>query len=283
VCITSGYLETVGAKMIAGRTFTADDRGDTEPVVIVNETFALAVFPGGNALDHRIVSSAGNIGPLGRNLLGPGPFRIVGVVADIHQVPLSQRDEPVIYHTLRQFPYRGMTLMARGTDEATVVAGMRAAVRTIDPTLPLSNVSTIDARLRTRAAAPRLLMSVLVAFAVLTGTLAAIGVYGLLACLVNDRRRELAIRLALGAKPASLARLVTVQGLALTGAGVAAGLAVAQLARGLLTAVLFQTQTTDTAAVAVSGMLLLAAAAVACLAPAVRAARVDPLEGLKNE
>ena len=113
--------------------------------------------------------------------------------------------------------------------------------------------------------------------------LAAIGVYGLLACLVNDRRRELAIRLALGAKPASLARLVTVQGLALTGAGVAAGLAVAQLARGLLTAVLFQTQTTDTAAVAVSGMLLLAAAAVACLAPAVRAARVDPLEGLKNE
>jgi putative ABC transport system permease protein len=283
VCITSGYLETVGARMISGRTFTADDRSDTEPVVIVNETFAHAVFPGENPLDHQIVSSAGNIGPLGRNLRGPGPFRIVGVVADIHQVPLSQHDEPVIYHTLRQFPYRGMTLMARGRDDATVAAGMRAALRMMDPSLPLSNVSTIDAQLRTRAAAPRLLMSVLVAFAVSTLTLAAIGVYGLVACLVNDRRRELAIRLALGAKPASLARLVTAQGLALTGAGVAAGLAIAQLARGLLTAVLFQTQTTDAAAVTVSGTLLLAAALIACLAPAVRAARVDPLEGLKSE
>jgi len=283
VCISSGYLETAGARMVAGRTFTADDRIDTEPVVIVNETFARTVFPGENALDHRVVSTARNIGPLGMNVLGRGPFRIVGVVADVHQAPLSQRDEPVIYHTLRQFPYRPMTLVARGADEATVANGMRTALRSMDPTLPLSSVSTIDARLRTRAAAPRLLMTVLVAFAVLTGTLAAIGVYGLLACVVNDRRRELAIRLALGARPASLARLVTAQGIGLAAMGIAVGLGAAQLARGLLTAVLFETRTTDTGAAAVSGMLLLAAAAVACLAPSIRAARVTPLEGLKGE
>jgi hypothetical protein len=283
VCISSGYLETAGAKMVAGRTFTADDRIDTEPVVIVNETFARTVFPGENALDHRVVSTARNIGPLGMNVLGRGPFRIVGVVADVHQAPLSQRDEPVIYHTLRQFPYRPMTLVARGADEATVANGMRTALRSMDPTLPLSNVSTIDARLRTRAAAPRLLMTVLVAFAALTGTLAAIGVYGLLACVVNDRRRELAIRLALGARPAALARLVTAQGIGLAAMGIAVGLGAAQLARGLLTAVLFETRTTDTGAAAVSGMLLLAAAAVACLAPSIRAARVTPLEGLKSE
>jgi ABC-type antimicrobial peptide transport system permease subunit len=217
------------------------------------------------------------------NVVGRGPFRIVGVVADIHQAPLSQRDEPVIYHTLRQFPYRPMTLVARGGDESAVVSGMRTALRTMDPTLPLSNVSTIDARLRTRAAAPRLLMTVLVAFAVLTGTLAAVGVYGLLACVVNDRRRELAIRLALGAKPGSLARLVTAQGMGLAAIGIAVGLGAAQLAQGLLGAVLFQTRTTDAGAAVTSGALLLSAAAIACLAPAIRAARVAPIDGLKSD
>ena len=108
----------------------------------------------------------------------------------------------------------------------------------------------MDDGFRTRTAAPRLLMYVLVAFAVLTGTLAAIGVYGLLACVVNDRRRELAIRLALGAQPGALARLVTAQGLTLAVTGIAVGLVVAQLARGLLQAVLFQTQATDIAAAA---------------------------------
>jgi len=283
VCISSGYLETVGATMIAGRTFTAEDRADTEPVVIVNETFARSVFPGQNALEHRLVSTAGPIGPLGMNVVGRGPFRIVGVVADVHQAPLAQRDEPVIYHTLRQFPYRPMTLVARGADESSVVSGLRTALRAMDPTLPLSNVSTIDERVRTRAAAPRLLMAVLMVFAGLTGTLAAVGVYGLLACVVNDRRRELAIRLALGAKPGSLARLVTAQGIGLAAIGIAIGLGAAQLAQGLLGAVLFRTRTTDVGAAAVSGALLLSAAAIACLAPAIRAARVAPIEGLKSE
>jgi ABC-type antimicrobial peptide transport system permease subunit len=141
----------------------------------------------------------------------------------------------------------------------------------------------MDARLLERAAAPRLLMFVLVAFALLTGTLAAIGVYGLLACLVNERRRELAIRLALGAQPGALARLVTAQGLALASAGVVLGLIVARLAGGLLRAVLFQIRPSDLTSMASASGLLLAAAAIACLAPARRAARVAPIEGLKVE
>jgi ABC-type antimicrobial peptide transport system permease subunit len=176
-----------------------------------------------------------------------------------------------------------MTLVARGTDVAAVTTAMRTALRAFDPTLPLSNVKTMDDRFLMQAAAPRLLMYVLIAFAGLTGTLAAVGVYGLLACVVNDRRRELAIRLALGAQPGALARLVTAQGLGLALTGIVVGLFVAQLSRGLLQAVLFQTQVTDVAAAATTGALLLTAAAVACLAPARRAARVAPVEGLRGD
>ena len=282
ICVSSGYFETLGASLIAGRLFTDDDRVDTEPVVVVNQSFAQRVLPGENAIGQRLLSNAVYIGPLGENLKRRGPFRIVGVVADVHQAPVGQPDEPVIYHTIRQFGYRPMQIVARGSDEAAVAAGMRAALRTLDPSLPLSAVRTFEGTVAERAAAPRLLMITLLGFAGLTAVLAAIGVYGLLACVVNDRRRELAIRLALGAQPSSLARLVTRQGLALAAGGVAAGIVVAQLAGGLLRAVLFQTRTTDLVAIAASGAVLMAAAAVACVAPARRAARVAPIDGLET-
>jgi len=126
-------------------------------------------------------------------------------------------------------------------------------------------------------------MFVLTTFAALTATLAMIGVYGLLACVVNERRRELAIRLALGAQPSALARLVTIQGLTLAVVGIAVGMAGAQLAGGLLKNVLFETRTTDTTAMIAAAGILLAAAALACFGPARRAARVPAIEGLKSE
>jgi ABC-type antimicrobial peptide transport system permease subunit len=140
----------------------------------------------------------------------------------------------------------------------------------------------MDERLIAATAAPRLLAAVLTTFAILTGLLAAIGVYGVLAWTVNEQRRELAIRLALGAQPGALARRITGQGLALAGGGVLLGLAGAQLAGGLLEDVLFQTRTTDLAAMAGAAALLLTAALVACLAPARRAARVAPAEGMRE-
>jgi ABC-type antimicrobial peptide transport system permease subunit len=126
-------------------------------------------------------------------------------------------------------------------------------------------------------------MFVLVTFAALTATLATIGVYGLLACVVNERRRDLAIRLALGAQPVALARLVTMQGLTLAITGIGIGLAGTRLAGGLLKDVLFETRTTDTAAMIAAGGILLVAAALACFAPARRAARVPAIEGLKGD
>jgi putative ABC transport system permease protein len=250
VTVSSGYFEAFRARLLTGRFFADSDSADTEPVILINETLARRAFPGENAIDKRIVSSAQQIGPLGRNLMSSQevprvPFRIVGVVADVHQAPIGQAAEPVIYHTQRQFPFRAMTVVARGPDTAMVVSGVRQAVRGLDAAVPLGNVRTMQERLVAATAAPRLLTAVLTTFAILTGLLAAIGVYGLLAWTVNDRRRELVIRLALGAQPASLARLVTAQGLSLAVIGVAVGLGGAQLAGGLLQAVLFQTRTTD--------------------------------------
>ena len=187
----------------------------------------------------------------------------------------------MIYHTQRQFPFRAMTIVGRGADTAAVVAGVRTAVRALDGSLALGTVRTMDERFVAATAAPRLLTGVLVTFAVLTAILAAIGVYGLLAWTVNDRRRELAIRLALGAQPGALARLVTAQGLLLALLGVVLGLAVAQFARGLLQDVLFETRPTDLLALTAAAGVLILAAAAACLAPALRATRVSPTEGLK--
>jgi putative ABC transport system permease protein len=256
----------------------------------VNETFARQVFANEPTVGKRIISLARQIGPLGRNLMYPTaqghtppvPFTIVGVVADVHQSPIGQADEPVIYHAQRQFPFRALTVAARGTDKVAVVSAMRTALRSLDPAIPLSNIKTMEERIVTATAAPRLLTAVLTTFAVLTGLLAAIGVYGLLAWTVNERRRELAIRLALGAQPRSLAALVTRHGLLLAISGVVLGLASAQLGGRLLRAVLFQTHTMDLTAATGTAALLIVAAGLACLAPARRAARVTPLDGLRD-
>lgn len=283
VTASAGYFEVVGARLLAGRFFETSDAPANEPVIVVNETFARQVFPGEEAVGRRIESRAQQVGPLGRNLAGMVPFRIVGVVADIHQAPLAQQAEPVIYHTQRQFPFRAMYLSLRGDDTAALVTAVRTAVRSVDPSLPVGTIQTMEERLLERAAAPRLLMSVLTTFAVLTALLAAVGVYGLLACLVNERRRELAIRLALGAEPAALARLVTGQGLLLAAIGIGLGLVLSQAAGGLLDRVLFQTHPSDTMAIATAAGLLTTVTLLACLAPALRAARVSPIEGLRAD
>jgi len=288
VTVSSGYFEAVRARLVAGRLFTDADTAAAEPVIVINETLARRAFAGEQSIDRQILSTAQQIGPLGRNLMFTSreqrriPFRVIGIVADVHQAPIGQAAEPVIYHAQRQFPFRSMTIAARGQSAATVNAGLREAMRSIDRAVPLSNVQTMNARLVSATAAPRLLTAVLTTFAVLTGVLAAIGIYGLMAWTVNDRRRELAIRMALGAQPSSLVRLVTAQSIALTVAGVLVGVAGAQLARGLLKNVLFRTSMSDAAPVAWAVAVLILAAAIACAGPARRAARVAPVEGLKQ-
>jgi predicted permease len=281
--VSDGYFETVRTRLVSGRLFTPHDGPKGEPVIIVNEAFARRYFPGEDPIGRRLVRLAVGIGPLGRNLFPRGtPFQIVGVVGDIQQAPLGQPVEPAIYHSSRQFPFSAMSVVLRGPDVAALTTAVRTAVRQTDPTLALGDMQTMEERLRKAIAEPRLLMFVLSAFALVTGVLAAVGVYGLLTWVVNERRRELAIRLALGARPASLARSVTLQGVTLVAIGAAIGLAGARVAGTLLRAVLFETGIGDPAAVIGSVVLLLGAALAACALPAWRAATVQPLEGLRD-
>jgi len=137
------------------------------------------MFGGVDPVGHRIVSTAINIGPLGRNLAGRVPFRIIGVVGDVQHTPLGRAPEPVIYHTHRQFPFRPMNLVARGRDPRTIAIALKSALHRIDPSLPLSSIRTMADRVLDAAAAPRMLMLVLIAFAAITSILASMGVYGL--------------------------------------------------------------------------------------------------------
>ncbi len=281
--ISDGYLEAVGARIVSGRALTPHDGQNGEPVILINHTFARRYFPGEDPVGQRLTRLPTGIGPLGRNLIPRGAsFRIVGVVGDIQQAPIGQPMEPAMYHSSRQFPFSAMSLVLRGRDMSALANAARTAVRQTNPSLALGDIRTMDERLRQATAEPRLLMFVLSAFAALTGILAAVGVYGLLTWVVNERRRELAIRLALGARPTVLARSVTVHGVVLVAIGAAIGLAGSRAAGSLLQAVLFQTGLSDPVAVAGSAVLLLGAALAACALPAWRAAKVEPLEGLRE-
>ena len=280
--VSDGYFESLRARLVSGRLFTAHDGPTGEPVIVVNETFARRYFPAEDPIGRRLTGLAGAIGPLGRNLLGRVPFRIVGIIGDIQQAPIGQPMEPAVYHSSRQFPFSAMSVALRGPDVAALTSAVRTAVRQADPTIALGDIRTMDERLRNATAEPRLLMFVLSAFAVVTGTLAAVGVYGLLTWVVNERRRELAIRLALGARPSMLARSVTLQGVTLVAIGTVIGIAASRAAGTLLQAVLFETGISDPLAVIGAAVLLLGAALFACALPAWRAARVEPLDGLRE-
>jgi putative ABC transport system permease protein len=290
--VSEGYFETMGATLLEGRLFTTRDTPDTEAAVIVNETLARRYFPGQSAVGREILSWSSQIGPLGRNLtwrVTPDGHRVqprtrvVGVVADIQNTALGLPVEPAIYATTRQFPFSSVTIAIAARDGATAVQAMRHALTAISPNTPLGTVETWQDRFNSRTAEPRLLMTTLTAFGALAAFLAALGVYGLFSWSVALRQRELAIRLTLGARPASVAATVVRQSVALVVGGLLTGLALVQAARGALSTVLFGVTPNDMTSLGIATALLFVAALVASLPPAWRAMRVDPVEGLRAE
>jgi putative ABC transport system permease protein len=290
--ISEGYFETMGAKLLDGRPFTAQDTPTTEAVVVINETMAKRYFPGQSPVGRQILSWSSQIGPLGRNLtwtiLPDGhrvqpTIRVVGVVADIHNVALGMPVEPAIYATSRQFPFGNMTIAINARDSATAVQAMRNALKSVSPATPLGAIESWPDRFKARTAEPRLLMTTLTAFGALAAFLAALGVYGLFSWSVALRQRELAIRLTLGARPVSVFATVVRQSVLLAVIGLVGGFALVQAARGALATVLFGVTPNDVTSTMTAAVMLFLAAIVATLPAAVRAMRVDPVEGLRAE
>jgi len=287
--VSDGYFEALGAEMAEGRAFEPFDNPSGAAVLIVNETFARRYLRGAPAVGKVLQIYATGIGPLGRNLMAgeprhsPNPFEVVGVVRDVRNAPLGQSVEPAIYLTTRQFPFRELFLAVDAHDRGAAVAAIRASLASVAPSVPMATVRTWGDRFAERTAEPRLLMVVLVFFGVLAGLLAAIGVYGLFSWSVAVRTRELAIRMTLGAEPRGVGGLVVRQSVVLVVAGLAVGFALIRVGESALTRVLYQVEPSDMGSALAASGLLLVAALIACVPPAVRAMRVDPVEGLRVE
>jgi predicted permease len=297
--VSDGYFEALGAELAQGRSFQPTDTVDAPSVVIVNETFARRFLAAQPALGRVFLTSSSSVGPLGVNLKRPRPpiapnqppppappptaFEIIGVVKDVRNVPLGQAVEPAVYFTTRQFPFRELILTVRASEPAMAMTAVRTALKSAAPNVPMARAQTWGERVAARTAQSRLLMTILVFFGGLAGLLAAIGVYGLLSWSVALRTRELAIRLTLGARPASVGSIVIRQSATLVALGLGAGLLLMQFAQSIVTRVLYEITPNDLSSTAIASAILLAAALVACIPPAVRAMHVDPVRGLRIE
>ena len=294
--VTDGYFESMKAPFIAGRAFSAFDTYTSAPVVMVNEAFVNRHRDSGRpVIGRRVLTNATSVGPRARNLLitlpprgsntppAPVAFEIVGVVKDVRNVSLGQVVEPAIYFSARQFPYRELFLTVRASDTGTGVQAVRSAVTEVASGTPVGNVQTWGERMAAHTAEQRVLMTLLVVFGAAAGLLAALGVYGLFSWSVALRTRELAIRMTLGARPISIGARVIRQSVVLIAAGLIIGLGIIRLAETALTRVLFEMSPRDPASLAAACALLVVVALVACVPPALRALRVDPVDGLRAE
>jgi putative ABC transport system permease protein len=286
--VSDGYFTAMGARIVRGRDFAAFDGPDVAGTVVVNETFARRYLANREPVGTMLTNLASGIGPLGVNLKWVNgqhgvPVEIVGVVADVRNVALGQEVEPAIYFTTRQFPFSEVTIAVHAVDAAAGAAAVRNALRAVAPSVPMAEPRTWGSRLAERTAEARVLRSVLIAFGALAALLAAVGVYGLFSWAVAMRTRELAIRLALGATAGTVGGLVIRHGAALVAAGLAGGLVSVQLLDGLLSRVLYGVSARDAVATGAACAVLIVAALVATVPPALRAMRVNPVDGLRAD
>src|SRR5262245_16627434 len=271
--VTPEYFETVGMTILRGRGFTTRDfdRGSGQKAVIVNEAFARYYFGEEDPIGQRF----------GYNEAGDGQ-EIVGVVKDAKHRSLREPAQPTWYGA--GFGQEATTFQLRtAADPTGVIAAVRQAAREIDANLPLYNIKTLATQVDESLAQERLISALSGFFGLLSLLLAAIGLYGILAYAVSRRPREIGIRIALGARPGAVLRMVLRQGLILTLLGVGIGLATSFAATRLLESQLFDVTPTDPVTFVVAPILLLTVALLAGLVPARRATNVDPLIAIRQE
>jgi putative ABC transport system permease protein len=270
---TPGYLETLGIPLIRGRWFTNADVASSAPVAVVDETVARKYFS--------------NLDPIGMKISGPTGgenWTVIGIAGATKYKDLSAPPEPNVYYAAAQNPSPMMHLAIKTAgDPLSLVAAVRHEIAQLDPNLPLSRVDTMEHALALSLAQERFSIQLMSVFAALAAGLAALGIYGVLAYLVDQRRRELGIRIALGATRANVLALVVRQGSKPVAIGLAAGIAGAFALTGVLKSLLFEVSATDPFifAAITAGLILVSLAAMAV--PARRASRVNALEVLRHE
>jgi putative ABC transport system permease protein len=272
--VTPGVLKALGIPLRAGRDFRADDVADRPRVVIVNRALADEFWPGRDPLGQRIAMSWGD----------DLEAEVVGVVGDVRFTALDTPARAALYWPVEQLPNGFMTLMVRTQGKPEALAGaVRAELAAIDPELPPGPFRTLDEVVAGSLERQRFLLNLLAAFAVLALVLAAAGIYGVLSYSVQERVPEVGVRLAVGASPWDIVRLILRDGLRLGAIGIAVGLAAAIAGAGALQDLLFQVHPRDPLALLGVAGVLLAATAVAAWLPARRAGRVSPTQALRAE
>jgi predicted permease len=272
------YFEAMRIPLVAGRLFDEHDTRDKPRVIVVDEALAAQLWPGQDPLGKRVRS-----GGFDANADTPW-LTVVGVVGNIKQDSLDASSRIALYHPQTQYPARSITVALRGQGDPARLADLaRRELRAVDLDLPIHNLRTMSDRVSASLARRRFSMLLLSLFAGLALALGTIGTYGLVAYQVSQARRELGIRLALGASPSRVLGFVLREGMAIALAGAAFGLvAAAVLARGMAS-LLFGVSSYDPLTFAGVPLVLLLAALLACYLPARRAAAVDPAATLRSE
>jgi putative ABC transport system permease protein len=271
--VTPGYFKTMGITLKAGRNFAVSDDSQAPFVVIVNETMADRYWPGASPIGRRM--RLGNKGARWRE--------VIGVVTDTKDWGLDRRANPEMYLPQRQMVWTGLTyVLATAGDPAALAGAVREQLREVDPDLPLSDVRTMEQVAARSVAARRGAMLLLAIFGGLALVLAAAGIYGVMAHVVAQRTAEIGVRMALGSTPAGVMRLILLEGSANAAAGLALGLAAGVAIMRLFSTALYGVRAGDPITLAGVAVILLGTSLVACLVPARRAMRVDPVQALRE-
>jgi putative ABC transport system permease protein len=278
---SGGYFAALGIPLLRGRVFDERDNQSTPKVAIINEMAARRYWPGENPIGKRVLSG----------LDEDQWSTIIGVVGDVKHIGLDAGTDPEMYFHYLQIPPEAMNL-AEGTvafairtsaDPAKMTASVREVLRTLDPTLPVFDVQTMQDLLYGSVAQPRFRTYLISMFAVLALVLAALGLYGVVAYSVSQRTTELGIRMALGAQPGSILKLVVFRAAGLAAIGLAVGIVATLAGSRIVSRFLFGVSTSDPITLAVTCSIVLLVAVTASFVPALRAAEVDPAIALRAE
>jgi predicted permease len=275
--VTPGYFATMRSTLVAGRDFTDADRENTPSVAIVNETAARRWWPNQTALGRTMQQESFAEGATMRTLT------VVGVARDTKYRSLGEEPRNFVFVPLEQQYRSRMTIVARATEGQRLATEMRTLVASLNPNLPIIAAQTLDDYTSVGLIPQRVAASISASLGLVGLLLAVIGIYGVTAYMVASRTREFGIRMALGAQPSAVMRMVLRQGLTLTTIGSAIGLALAAGASRLLGSLLFGVGSTDPVTFVGAGVLFCAIGAIACYQPARRATTIDASQALRHE